>query len=39
LSRETVRNHVRGRLHAIGAASHLEAVALARGDHLSARCD
>lgn len=31
LSRETVRNHVRHLLHAIGASSRLEAVALARG--------
>ena len=30
LSRETVRNHVRHLLHAIGASSRLEAVALAR---------
>jgi PAS domain S-box-containing protein len=37
LSRETVRNHVRHLLHAMGAASRLEAVALARGDLLSAR--
>jgi PAS domain S-box-containing protein len=35
LSRETVRNHVRHLLHAMGAASRLEAVALARGDHLA----
>jgi PAS domain S-box-containing protein len=32
LSRETVRNHVRHLLHAIGAHSRLEAVAIARGD-------
>jgi PAS domain S-box-containing protein len=32
LSRETVRNHVRHLLHAIGASSRLEAVAVARGD-------
>jgi PAS domain S-box-containing protein len=31
LSRETVRNHVRHLLHAVGAKSRLEAVALARG--------
>jgi len=31
LSRETVRNHVRRLLHAVGASSRLEAVALARG--------
>jgi PAS domain S-box-containing protein len=31
LSRETVRNHVRHLLHAIGASSRLEAVAVARG--------
>jgi PAS domain S-box-containing protein len=31
LSRETVRNHVRHLLHALGASSRLEAVALARG--------
>jgi PAS domain S-box-containing protein len=31
LSRETVRNHIRHLLHAIGASSRLEAVALARG--------
>ena len=34
LSRETVRNHVRHLLHALGASSRLEAVALARGDLL-----
>jgi PAS domain S-box-containing protein len=33
LSRETVRNHIRGLLHAIGASSRLEAVAVARGSH------
>ena len=32
LSRETVRNHVRHLLHALGASSRLEAVAVARGD-------
>jgi PAS domain S-box-containing protein len=32
LSRETVRNHVRHLLHALGASSRLEAVAIARGD-------
>jgi PAS domain S-box-containing protein len=32
LSTETVRNHVRGLLHALGASSRLEAVAVARGD-------
>jgi PAS domain S-box-containing protein len=32
LSRETVRNHVRRLLHAVGASSRLEAVAIARGD-------
>jgi len=32
LSRETVRNHVRGLLHALGVRSRLEAVALAHGD-------
>jgi PAS domain S-box-containing protein len=32
LSRETVRNHVRHLLHAVGATSRLEAVAVARGD-------
>jgi len=31
LSRETVRNHVRHLLHAVGASSRLEAVAVARG--------
>jgi PAS domain S-box-containing protein len=32
LSRETVRNHVRHLLRAVGASSRLEAVALARGE-------
>ena len=32
LSRETVRNHVRHLLHAVGATSRLEAVAVARGE-------
>ena len=32
LSRETVRNHIRHMLHAVGASSRLEAVAVARGD-------
>jgi PAS domain S-box-containing protein len=32
LSRETVRNHVRALLHALGASSRLEAVAVARGE-------
>jgi PAS domain S-box-containing protein len=32
VSRETVRNHVRHLLHALGASSRLEAVAVARGD-------
>jgi PAS domain S-box-containing protein len=32
LSPETVRNHVRHLLHAVGASSRLEAVAVARGD-------
>jgi PAS domain S-box-containing protein len=36
LSRETVRNHVRHLLHALGASSRLEAVAVARGDLASA---
>lgn len=31
VSRETVRNHVRHLLHAVGASSRLEAVAVARG--------
>jgi PAS domain S-box-containing protein len=40
LSRETVRNHVRHLLHAVGASSRLEAVAVARGDlAVSARRD
>ena len=34
LSRETVRNHVRHLLHALGAKSRLEAVAVAR-DYVS----
>ena len=36
VSRETVRNHVRHLLHALGASSRLEAVALARGDLVAA---
>jgi PAS domain S-box-containing protein len=36
LSRETVRNHVSHLLHAIGASSRLEAVALARGETAAA---
>jgi DNA-binding NarL/FixJ family response regulator len=36
LSRETVRNHVRHLLHALGASSRLEAVAAARGDLVAA---
>ena len=36
LSVETVRNHIRGVLHALGAHSRLEAVALARTEHLIA---
>jgi len=36
LSRETVRNHVRHLLHAVGARSRLEAVAVARGEPLTA---
>jgi PAS domain S-box-containing protein len=32
LSRETVRNHVKRLLHAVGASSRLEAVAVARGE-------
>jgi PAS domain S-box-containing protein len=36
LSRETVRNHVRHILRALGVHSRLEAVALARRDHLVA---
>jgi DNA-binding NarL/FixJ family response regulator len=35
VSRETVRNHVRHLLHALGASSRLEAVAVARGDLVS----
>jgi PAS domain S-box-containing protein len=35
LSRETVRNHIRHLLHAVGAHSRLEAVALARGEVLT----
>jgi PAS domain S-box-containing protein len=35
LSRETVRNHIRHLLHAVGAHSRLEAVALARGHPLA----
>ena len=34
LSRETVRNHIRHLLHAVGAHSRLEAVAVARGQPL-----
>jgi DNA-binding NarL/FixJ family response regulator len=34
LSRETVRNHVRGILRALGARNRLEAVAIARRDGL-----
>ena len=34
LSRETVRNHIRHLLHALGASSRLEAVAVARGERL-----
>ena len=37
LSRETVRNHVRHLLQAVGAHSRLEAVALARGELLLSR--
>jgi PAS domain S-box-containing protein len=37
LSRETVRNHVRHLLHALGASSRLEAVAVARGELPAAR--
>lgn len=37
LSRETVRNHVRHLLHALGASSRLEAVAVARGGFAAAR--
>jgi PAS domain S-box-containing protein len=36
VSRETVRNHVRHLLHALGASSRLEAVAVARGDLVAA---
>lgn len=36
LSVETVRNHIRGVLHALGAHSRLEAVAVARAEHLIA---
>jgi PAS domain S-box-containing protein len=36
LSRETVRNHIRHILHALGAHSRLEAVAVTRADHLTA---
>ena len=36
VSRETVRNHVRHLLHALGASSRLEAVAVARGDLVTA---
>ena len=36
LSRETVRNHVRHLLQAVGARSRLEAVAVARGEPLTA---
>jgi len=35
LSRETVRNHIRHLLHAVGASSRLEAVAVARGERLA----
>jgi DNA-binding NarL/FixJ family response regulator len=31
LSKETVRNHIRGILRAVGASSRLEAIAIARG--------
>jgi PAS domain S-box-containing protein len=34
LSRETVRTHIRHLLHAVGASSRLEAVAVARGERL-----
>jgi DNA-binding NarL/FixJ family response regulator len=34
LSVETVRNHIRHLLRALGAHSRLEAVAIARRDHL-----
>lgn len=36
LSRETVRNHVKHLLRALGASSRLEAVAVARGDQVGA---
>ena len=36
LSKETVRNHVRGLLRALGVNSRIEAVALARREHLLA---
>ena len=36
VSRETVRNHVRHLLHALGASSRLEEVAVARGDLVTA---
>ena len=36
VSRETVRNHVRRLLHSLGASSRLEAVAVARGDLVTA---
>ena len=35
LSRETVRNHIRSLLQAVGASSRLEAVAVARGERLA----
>jgi DNA-binding NarL/FixJ family response regulator len=35
LSRATIRNHVRHLLHAVGAHSRLEAVAIARGEALA----
>ena len=35
LSRQTVRNHVRHLLHAVGARSRLEAVAIARGESIT----
>jgi PAS domain S-box-containing protein len=37
LSRETVRNHVRHLLHAMGASSRLEAVAVARGEDVASQ--
>jgi DNA-binding NarL/FixJ family response regulator len=37
LSVETVRNHVRNLMQALGVHSRLEAVAVARHDHLVAR--